>query len=192
MSNGQLPGKLRNAWFALRRIFALRSTLQNTGVPNLVISPGGVGTTFLMRHLSGYIGLNDDYDEDRLKHIPYVPVDFLATKKILFITGSDDAIYSSIQRRGWVSIQGAKLGSLLVPLSAGKLQERAFRAAVRRQIARFRTYPPDRVLIVNYDDIWDNKETIQTFFGIESQQFVTEFPKRRARNSQPGAVARPV
>jgi hypothetical protein len=69
---------------------------------NLVISTGGAGTTFLMKHLARFVPLNDPFDGDRVKHLPRLPTGWLQDRRILYIYGAPADVYRSIRRRGWV------------------------------------------------------------------------------------------
>ena len=61
---------------------------QKNAPRNLVISTGGAGTTFLMKHLSQFIQINDSYDQDRMKHLPRLPAGWLEGRRILYASNS--------------------------------------------------------------------------------------------------------
>lgn len=80
----------------------------------LVVSPGGMGCTFLMERL-GLAGFttNSPYDTDTLKHRPN-PTDQcytdFAPDRIIYVWNDPLLATLSLARRGWLSIQHHKLG----------------------------------------------------------------------------------
>ena len=176
---GPMPLDLVRLTFraAFWRLLATPARLASMDV--LVVSPGGVGTTFLIRHLSRFARTNLPTDADYLKHLPGPPP---MPPKTIFIRGDGESIYASIKRRGWVARQGAKLGSVGCVYSRGETQKAAFIAAVRAQEQRWRQSEGE-VLFVDYDDIWRRAEDIMTFAGITDPCFITEFPQRQMRLS---------
>lgn len=64
--------------------------------PNLVISTGGAGTTFLMKHLSQFLQINDTFDRDRLKHLPRLPTGWLENRRILYVYAKPSEVFLSI------------------------------------------------------------------------------------------------
>jgi hypothetical protein len=149
---------------------------------NLVISTGGVGTTFLIDYISRFIEVNQRDDSDFLKHMPRLD-DLESDQKIIFLKGDMDDAVNSIVRRGWVRIQASKLGnpfSLVHPAPQDLL-----RTAMDEQSKFFLSLAetsPDNVLVIEYNDIWDQAPRIANFLCIEKSDFVKDFPKRKARS----------
>jgi len=81
----------------------------------IIVSPGGVGTTFLIRHLSKFRKTNCPYDSDGLKHrvVPPKKLGELDVR-VIFVDGQNEDIYYSLKRRCWLEMQSAKLGVLKV------------------------------------------------------------------------------
>jgi hypothetical protein len=150
----------------------------------LVISTGGAGTTFLMKHLARFVPLNDPFDGDRVKHLPRLPAGWLQDRRILYIHGAPADVYRSIRRRGWVHMHAGELGCLACQFTWGDLWRRLFERAVQRQIDTFHAYRSDTVTLLAYDDIWSRVDEIAAFFGIEAARFKAEFPTRRPRKSE--------
>lgn len=178
----KLAHEWRNLTRAISRSGGTAPNLPADSPPNLIISPGGVGTTFLIDHCGQFIATNDRDDLDGLKHIPRVPLAADQPPKVVFITGDPEEIYASISRRGWIRDQSSKLGCVICQFSWGAFRKRAFTARVDAQIAEF-TQAADRgdVLLIAYDDIWDRAHEIARWLGIEDPAFLTNFPKRRSR-----------
>jgi hypothetical protein len=98
----------------------------------LIMSPGGVATTFLIDHVSQYISINDRNDSDWLKHLPYIPKS-VAGKRVLYIYGNAEQIYQSLKRREYRRIQAAKLGCPTCMLVSGKLHSWLIGNAINSQ-----------------------------------------------------------
>lgn len=147
----------------------------------IIISPGGVATTFLIEYLSRFETVNDKNDIDGLKHLPYIPVDFHG--KIIFISGAPKEITSSLVRRDFQGIQAAKLGCVLCQFCWGALQRKLLIRAVENQIRIFKKRKDKNILFINYEDIWTKKEDIASHFGIHDESFCRNFPSRKQRTS---------
>lgn len=153
----------------------------------LVVSPGGVGTTFLMKYLAGMLDINDPEDADHLKHWHKPPSGqaLADAPRMLFVTGDPDVIVASIARRGWLRHQSAKLGSFTGTVFSGHLQRKVFRKAVEAQIAAWTACTSDKLLIVAYDELWDRAGDIARHAGLDPETFVASFPPRKERKSVP-------
>ncbi len=151
----------------------------------LVVSPGGVATTFLLNYLNGFVSVNDPHDGDGLKHLPGLPLMREGEGvKVLFISGDPNDVYASIKRRGWVEVQGAKLGSLMTVVLRGGFQKYMFIRSVKAQERRWRQCGVRDLLFIDYDEIWENVEKIGKFIGIDDEGFVKNFPPKRPRKSK--------
>lgn len=151
---------------------------------NLIISPGGVATTFLIDHVKIFVEVNDRDDLDGFKHLPYLPRTPEKTK-ILFITGDSNDIYRSLRRRGYTGIQSAKLGCVICQFCRESVRKFFLKRAIARQLARFKDCRVGKVLIVDYSEIWDAKTSIAKHFRIEDREsFCKTFPARKDRKSK--------
>lgn len=165
---------------ALRRRYWEKPDLSDLDV--WVVSPGGVGTTFLMEYLSKYVRLNHPYDDDGLKHWPAPPAELSNNRiKVIFVTGKIDNIVDSIDRRDWLATQSVNLGSVIGAISHRQRRRRAFRKAVQRQFQTWSRLSSDEILTLVYDDIWDSIPQIAEFLDLDVATFVDGFPKRKPR-----------
>lgn len=170
--------------FALRRRF-LRPRLPDPLPEVWVVSPGGVGTTALMRHLERFRRINARDDSDGMKHLsrpPQLPVG--ADVRFLFISGPGQDVAQSLARRGWLEDQAANLGAPLAVVLRGRVQRRLFLRAVARQHAAWTGVSRPDVLHLDYDALWDAAPQLAEFLGIADPAFVAEFPVRRSRSAQ--------
>ncbi len=153
----------------------------------LVISPGGVATTTLMEHLSKFVNCNDPYDSDGFKHLPSVNFRKGPLPKIIFITGSNNDIESSLSRRGWFYHHGALLGNPLCELRI--IPERIRRQWVLKNISKQLEFFTNskisgrEILIISYEEIWNHKDVIGKHCDINERDFVRDFPQKRQRNA---------
>lgn len=145
----------------------------------LVISPGGVGTTFLINHISKFIKVNKEDDSDNLKHLNDIIID--DNTKVIFISGNIKDIYKSIKRRNYLKKQTSKLGCLFCTFLPDIIVGALFKRLIELQINRFKN--KNNVLNIEYDEIWDKKQEIKEYLGIKSTNFMTEFPVRKKRTS---------
>ena len=185
-------GRLQHEQAMLRRALIRRSDpvgdISVALPPNLVISPGGVGTTFLMEHLSRFVTLNSPYDSDGLKHVPAVPDDWFGQARVLYIAGDPAAVYASIKRRDWTRELASKLGLVRELYCGGSVRRGPLLEAITAQDHFFRNASEQsKALVVAYDDIWDSVSEIADWFAINDPAFVAEFPPRKPRASSTGA-----
>ncbi len=107
----------------------------------IVCSLGGVGTTFVMRHIRQFSDTNDPFDVDGLKHLPRPPRFLARRPKVVFVSGDARDSMNSIERRGWIPIQAAKLGCHEAVLDPqGARARRAYLTAIADQERRWRRY----------------------------------------------------
>lgn len=160
-----------------------RFKIYNTNIKNLVVSPGGVGTTFVMEYLEKFIILNNKSDRDQLKHIPNVPFSLNKNIKILFITSDFEEIYSSLNKRDWVKYNALKLGSPMSKLYKKEKLKKVFYKLVLKQKKAFESSKKNPILIIEYNDIWKRKKEIMHHFKISDFNFLKNFPLRKERTS---------
>lgn len=184
-----IPGGILRFYRILRHWNRSRRGPPPSAVPIdlLIVSPGGVGTTFLSEYIARYVSLNKSSDGDTLKHMPRPP-EWLKpdrSMRVIFVDGADEEIYDSIARRGWVNVQGAKLGSLCAIFTRGSIQKSAFLGSVHRQRRAWQTWGDcgGRLLVVEYDRLWDEIDQIGDFVGAPRETFKHYFPDRIPRNS---------
>lgn len=169
---------------------ALKRYLFSVPVPAdlnvIVVSPGGVGTSFFLEHVARFKQTNCLKDHDGLKHAPFprLPGRPNAFQRFVYITGPESLVFASIDRRGFVRQQGAKLGSVGAAVLSGPAQQRAFETSVRRQKKAWTRPSDERFLIMNYDELWDRVEDVAGFLDITDPEFVAEFPKQKERASK--------
>ena len=180
----KIRGKLHDAKFALGRVTQAPPAVDKS-IEVFIISPGGVASTMLLEYLSHYVSTNCPHDADGFKHLPFPPAWLKETgQKVIFISGDIDSICRSVEGRGWLARQGAKLGSfgaiLFTILFLAPLARVFFKLAVRRQIYRWRAWcasETDQGLFIQYAEIWSSVERIAEFCGIKDPGFVNSFPK---------------
>ncbi len=168
--------------FSLRRRF-FAQTLPEPLPEVWVVSPGGVGTTTMMRHIARFRRTNAPDDSDQLKHLPRPPrLPRDGGARFLFITGPEDDIYASLARRGWIEDQAANLGAPLAVLSRGRLQRFFFIRAIRRQLRTWKARAPFDVLYLDYSEVFEAGPRIAAFLGITDAAFVARYPRRKNRS----------
>lgn len=159
----------------------------------LVISPGGAGTTMLLGEIAKFKKTNCLGDTDGFKHLPYNAEyisRILKTKKIIYLYDRPERVVNSIAHRGWLRVQGSKLGSILCVFLPEGFQKRFFYSAVIRQINGYTSKVDEQLLILQFDHIWDSLEEISNFLEVDTSKFVFTFPPRKERKSDNGCANR--
>ncbi|MEM6690629.1 MAG: hypothetical protein AAF664_14435 [Planctomycetota bacterium] len=169
-----------------------RAGIQNIWSPSskltlsaMVVSPGGVGTTTVMEHISQFCTINDPYDADKLKHLPRPPkwVVDNASMPVLFVTGDTDDIVRSLKRRGWNRIQAARLASPLGVIAPAEMSDRSLIKSIHQQQNQWERIPSHRFKLIDYNDIWSSAAVLAKHFRIDDERFIRQFPKKRKRKS---------
>jgi hypothetical protein len=148
----------------------------------LVISPGGAGTTMLLKHLSRFASVQSPHDRDGWKHLPQVPSGI----KVLFLYSEPLASARSLRRRGMLFSQSAKLGCVVCAFLPSILVEKLIQRTMRAQIERYlhaEMKEPGRILCIPYEQLWQRVVDISDFLGLEAKGFVEDFPVRKTRQS---------
>lgn len=153
----------------------------------VICSPGGVATTMLLQHFGCFVNTNDKDDLDTLKHVPD-PELLLSDPKfrgrILYVYGDIRSTVASIDRRGWVRRQGAKLGSLWAVLLPQGAARHAFARAVSAQIEKFLNCKDQRLKAIRFEDIWESPQELSDFLGVEDPKFLENYPQRKRRQTE--------
>ena len=150
----------------------------------LIVSPGGVATTFLLRYVSTFMKTNDIHDLDGLKHITPAPeFNFRKDLKVVYLTGELSDIENSLVKRGWLFEQYIKLGGHLHYFCNSKKLRSHFKVLVSGQLKTFKTLSKnnENVMIINYNELWDLKKELANFLSLDPQNFVKAFPEKRSR-----------
>ena len=142
----------------------------------LIISPGGVATTTLIKYLKFYKNVNEENDSDGYKHLRKFPILENENTKILYIHGSPEKIYNSLKRRNIFQTQMVKLGCPMSYLLWGKYEKFFFKLCINRQINNFKN--KKNVYVLYFDDIWKKKEELKEYLDIKDDNFVKNFPPR--------------
>ena len=161
-------------------------------IETLVVSFGGVGTTFLARAIHDYQATNCVYDTDGYKHSPLPPLLLQTGRKVraLYVFGDPVEAALSLFRRGYHHHQSKKLqryllwrmpipsSSTVTEFSFGGEDRFAFCKHFDNWFSRFRLYD---TLFVRYDAIHESLELIADFLQLPDE-FITRFPARRKRH----------
>lgn len=162
------------------------------GIEVLVVSAGGVGTTFLMRAIGQYRRTNCPDNTDGYKHLTIPPLSRNKELKIIYLFGDPLLACTSLFRRSYhhtQSVQNQKFmpGSFIIPLEmtleqycTGRVDGLHFKRHFHNWYSRF---PVRNCLFVRYGALFDQLETIAGFLGL-TQAFIDSFPPRQARHSR--------
>jgi hypothetical protein len=142
----------------------------------MVVSGGGVSTTMLMRHLSGYVQVNSPDDQDGVKHSRKFPK-WAAKSRVIFIRGAHGPQVSSLLRRGIGRIQLFKLRGFAALFTLPRNVPAALTRAMARQAKEFSRHEGDSLLIIDYPDYFSNISVLADYLGLGDTDFEESFPK---------------
>lgn len=158
----------------------------------LVVSFGGVGTSFLITELSKYIVVNDATNSDGYKHLPLPPLtNGMPAPKILYITGDPIIATLSLFRRGYQIIQSSKLqkyyfkkriiprGLTIEDYSMQQVDRLFLKRHFENWHSKYRYY---ETLVVKYEAIYSSLSDIKNFLDLPDA-FIDEFPTEQKRAS---------
>lgn len=158
----------------------------------LVVSAGGVGTTFLIKAIGKYRRVNCTDDTDGFKHLTIPPISRNPDLKIIYLFGDPIMACTSLFRRSYHHTQSIKNGkymssSYVIPFEMtveaysrgqrdGLYFERHFDHWQRR-------FPIQHCLFVRYESIFDHLDTIADFLELPPA-FLESFPAQKKRKTK--------
>lgn len=157
----------------------------------LIVSAGGVGTTFLIKAIGKYKKTNDPDNLDGYKHSPIPPISKNKSLKVIYIFGDPLVATVSLFRRQYHRTQSAVMQKfrkeqVLLPqdlsladyVAEGK-DRLYFGLHFNHWCLRFPFY---ETLFVHYDVLFDHLRDIQEFLDLPDA-FIDSFPSKKIRNS---------
>lgn len=164
----------------------------------LVVSFGGVGTSFLSDAISKYARVNQFEDEDGYKHLPIAPLCQGSKQlKVIYVFGDPIVASISLFRRDFQVAQSRKLQRYnikrkLIPV--GMTIDQYARAGQdcfcfeQHYKNWHETYRYSPSLFVKYDAIHDSLPDIKGFLGLP-EGFIKNFPAKIQRASSADGVS---
>lgn len=168
-----------------------QTIILNKKIEVLIVSAGGVGTTFLMKAIQQFKTTNCPDNSDGFKHLPIPPLSQNANLKVVYIFGSPIMACLSLFRRNYQVIQSIKAQQYLqkdFTISEGMtLEEYAkngqdghyFERHLQNWQEQYRLYP---TLFLRYETLFENVEILADFLELPPE-FVATFPAKKARKS---------
>ena len=157
----------------------------------LIVSAGGVGTTFLMREIEKYKTTNCSSNTDGYKHLPIPPISFNQNLKVIYIFGNPILASMSLFRRQYHHTQSIKVQEYLradytIPFSMS-IEEYAKGAKDGFYFKLhfyhwYKQYPIYNTLFLKYETLSEQVEVIRDFLDLPLH-FVHNFPPKIKRNS---------
>lgn len=157
----------------------------------VIVSYGGVGTTFLLDFLGQYKKTNDLWNRDKIKHSPLPPVGFNPNLKFIYVYGSPQMAVASLFRRDYHPSMSRKLqrwygNTKPLPLdmtldeyAAAGVDSFYFERHFFNWYESYLTGIP--TLFVRYETLFDNVQSLLEFVGLP--ETIANFPRKTARNS---------
>lgn len=171
----------------------MRRIVLPNNIDIVVVSYGGVGTTFLLSFLAQYKTTNSPTDKDGFKHSPLPLISFNPNVKFVYVHGNPQMATASIFRRNYQRSQSKKLqrwvDSNTSPIPKGMALEEYASLGIDRfhfekhffnWYDKYLTGIP--TLFVRYETIFDNIGQIFEFLNMPRSS-IKSFPKKRKRES---------
>jgi len=163
----------------------------NKDIEVLIVSAGGVGTTFLMKAIGAYRKINSPDNADGFKHLPLPPLSLNKDLKVIYIYGNPLMACLSLFRRGFQVVQSIKSQQYLeeqftIPqdmsldaYAAIGEEGHYFERHLNNWKDAYRLYP---TLFIRYETLFEQVETIAEYLDLP-KDFVEQFPAKQARKS---------
>ncbi len=164
----------------------------NKDIEVLIVSFGGVGTTFLMDAITPFRLTNRSDNGDGYKHLPIPPLSSRKNLKTIYVFGDPVLAAVSLFRRGYHCTQShanAKFQDFdyLIPEDksledyvTGRKDGLYFTSHFKNWLSGSGEYS---VLFLKYDAIYDSLDVIQSFLNLPDA-FVAQFQEKRIRKSK--------
>lgn len=173
-----------------------KTILVDKEIEVLVVSSGGVGTTFLMKHLSKYVNINDFNNIDGFKHIPIPVFSLNKNLKVIYVFGDPVMACISLFRRRYHYAHTYQMNKYLSKIKVLPI-ESSIEEYVQNKMDGF--YMLDhfsnwssklnthRTLFVRYESLYEHVRDIQRFLNLDDD-FVDAFPDKRKRLSNTDGI----
>ena len=157
----------------------------------LIVSAGGVGTTFLMEAIGKYKKTNTAIKIDGYKHLPIPPISFNKQLKVIYVFGDPILASISLFRREYHHTQSHWVqkyhdSDYIIPQNmtidqyAQKEKDgHLFKQHLNNWLEKYPIYP---TMFVKYEELYDSLEAIATFLELPPS-FLANFPKKKTRKS---------
>lgn len=169
-----------------------RTIFLNKNIEVLIVSAGGVGTTFLMEEIGKYKTTNCSSNTDGYKHLPIPPISFNRNLKVVYVFGNPIWASISLFRRKYHHVQSINVQQYLekgytIPFEMS-LDTYASEAKdghyFERHLENWRiVYPIYPTLFIKYESLFDNLKIVADFLDLPSD-FITNFPRKKVRQSE--------
>jgi len=147
-----------------------------------ILSPGGVATTEVIKHIARFVSTNDIDDQDGFKHAPKVRRKLRTNQKVLLVTSSESTWVDSLERRGYARHHAGTMGAIGYFFFRSDRRKKSLQAAAERQKRSVERAFGDS-LVVDYAILFESRTVLRQFLEISDPLFEREFPARRPRVS---------
>lgn len=159
-------------------------------IKTIIVSPGGVGTTFIMEFFSGFCDINCIHDSDGLKHVNNpIYLSKFENAKALVIIGKPSDIALSLSRRKILREQLIKLNKrsyrrIILKIIGFSSYMKLFNDPLGYEKFMRNWIHADGIerLIVKYESIYKHEQNIKDFLLGEIQTEIDTFPPQKNRN----------
>jgi len=157
----------------------------------LIVSAGGVGTTFLMKEINKYKRTNCPDNTDGYKHLTIPPISKRRNLKVIYVFGDPIMATLSLFRRSYHQTQSIQMqrfyhSDFVIPMEM-TLEEYLdkdkdglfFERHLKNWQEKYRLHP---TLFLKYETLFEHLETIASFIQAPNT-FLVNFPEKKERLS---------
>ena len=157
----------------------------------LIVSAGGVGTTFLMDAIAAYKKTNCSANTDGYKHLPIPPISFNDNLKVIYVFGDPVMASLSLFRRNYHHTQSVwatkfQQYNYVIPeniniddYGKNKREGHYFENHFNNWKDKYLCYP---TMFLKYENIHDSLDGLCLFLDLPNS-FIYDFPKKKKRKS---------
>jgi len=169
----------------------------NKDIEVLIVSAGGVGTTFLMDAIGKYKSINQSSNSDGYKHLPIPPISQNPNLKVVYVFGNPVMASISLFRRKYHAVQSIKSQQYLdegftiseemslAEYASNGEDGHYFERHLNNWETNYRVYP---TLFLRYETLFEQLEALALFLDLPAE-FVSNFPAKRKRLSDKDALS---
>ena len=163
----------------------------NKDIEVLIVSAGGVGTTFLMDAIAPYKKTNCSANSDGYKYLPIPPISFNRKLKVVYVFGDPVMASLSLFRRNYHHTQSVwatkfQQDNYVIPenitiddYGKNKKDGHYFENHFENWKERCLCYPS---MFLKYENIHDSLDGLGLFLDLPNS-FIHDFPKKKERKS---------
>lgn len=159
----------------------------------VVVSFGGVGTSFLLEYLGRHMRTNAAHDEDGFKHSPLPPISMNPDLRFVYLHGDPRVAVVSLFNRCFHHDQSIKMQcwrrGALGPIPRDMTLEQYVADGIDRLYLRdhflnwYERYPAGPTMFLRYETLFDHLDALFDFLGMKPEN-EADMPRKKERETK--------